>query len=260
VVQKPQWRGWCLGRGLSGRVFVHAELGSSGARVFAPQGTLRIQPGHGPRRLHPRVHDGPLQRHEARGLVLRRKAREADRGVEYKCAYARARNFEISLKFRNFCEIFAKFRPFSSEITKEISTLSRRNKGQPQGRADRWGRQRGHVIGVVAVGTAAAVATAAVVAIADEQTETNDGHDGRDASGLDLRAPPRGTKTPSPKPVAAKWRTSRTTRCQRPAAGPPRRRAPRSPPRHNFLREWRTSRSNSFILAKRRKIPQPTAK
>jgi len=32
----------------------------------------------------------------------------------------RARNFEISTKFQNFREIFAKFRPFSSEITNEI--------------------------------------------------------------------------------------------------------------------------------------------
>jgi len=39
--KKSQQRGWCLGRGLSDRVFVHAELGSSGARVFAPQGALR---------------------------------------------------------------------------------------------------------------------------------------------------------------------------------------------------------------------------
>ena len=39
------------------------------------------------------------------------------------------RNFRKFAKFRKFREIFAKFWPFLSEIAKEISPLSRRNKG-----------------------------------------------------------------------------------------------------------------------------------
>ena len=109
-----------LSRGASGRAFVHAELGSSGARAFAPQGALQIQPGHGPRRLHPKAHDGPLQRLEARDLVLRRKAREGGRYVgelnTRHRAHIRAqeiskfqRNFEISANFlRNFAPFPAK--------------------------------------------------------------------------------------------------------------------------------------------------------
>ena len=110
--------GLCFGRGLSDRAFVHAELGSSGARVFflpppfpqwgfAPQGALRIQPGHGPRQQHLRVHGGPLQRHEARGLVLRRKARGRDGEIgdlnTRHRAYIRAQ--EISKFPQNFGEI-----------------------------------------------------------------------------------------------------------------------------------------------------------
>ena len=45
-LQKPQWRGWCLGQGVPGLAFVHAELGRSGARLFAPQGAFWIQQGH----------------------------------------------------------------------------------------------------------------------------------------------------------------------------------------------------------------------
>ena len=55
---------------------------------FAPQGALRIQRGNGPRRLH---------RHEARDLVLKRKAREEDREMgdlnTRHRAHMRARNF-----------------------------------------------------------------------------------------------------------------------------------------------------------------------
>ena len=50
-------------------------------------------------------------------------------GVEFQ------RNFEISKKFLNFSEILAKFRPFPSEMTKEILAFSRRNTGQPQAAA-----------------------------------------------------------------------------------------------------------------------------
>ena len=62
-------------------VFSFTPSSAAAERVFSLLKALfRIQPGHGPRRLHPRVHDGPLQRHEARDLVLRgKRVREIER-------------------------------------------------------------------------------------------------------------------------------------------------------------------------------------